>query len=823
MRNLSIALVVFSLLAGTLLTIWGLAHLQWPQALPWVGGALLRYVIFIITCVVLVMGGSYWSKRSPLLVGGAAAVGLALLAGALWPLFVALWFAVASTILGRYILAVLRIKTEEDNWLVSFLVGAGVYGTAVGLLAHFPVNYPGVYGAVLALPLMLGWRAFMEEGRALLARSEKNVFAGFNINKLDVAIAVVALVYFVVALMPEVGFDSLAMHLFIPAHLVLRHQWGFDASTYVWAVMPMLGDWIFSIGYMLAGETAARLINVGFIFILGWLVRDIVLWAGGSVVGARWAVLIFLSTPLTFTEGSTLFIESIWTSFVVAGTLLILRSSTVSGNSKFELPIAGLLLGCALAAKAVTFTILPVLLLLLVWRYRSWYKTAGLPFLVLGLSLFLAIGAIPYATAWRLTGNPVFPFLNHIFHSIYYPSGKDAFSAAVFNQGLRWDVLYQFTFETEKYLEAKAGAPGFQWLLLFLPASIALFTAGPRRSIALLVVGVMSIAIAFHSTSYLRYVFPAWVILAAAIGVALEKVFSRYIIVKNFGYMVTVATIVLNLMFLNSGAFYSDFALKTVVDESSRELYLSGRLPMRSAVELVNRLNTGRAPVAVFSNPLTAGLSGDALYPSWYNVAFQGEIASIKTEQDIANILLKRGVNFIILDSSWNGVNCCSGGTEKQAFVEKVSEKIAEYGSLSVRKVKTGYRFKTELLSNPDFTSIKGWSLSPDANYDPDTGVILASVSSTAFQGVAVSPGGRYLNAVVARCSKETTLGRVQINWIDIKGQFVSADIKTFECSPTWAEHSMEVTAPPNAVSAVIYVAGQSAIPLEFKSNSLRQ
>lgn len=822
-KKITATLTLFALLAGALLTILGLAHLQWPQALPWGGGGLSRYVIFLIACTVLVIGGSYWSKRSPFLVGCAVAAGFALLAGALWPMIVALWFAVASALLGRFILALLRIRADEDNWLTRFLVGAGAYGTVVGLLAHFPVSYPGIYGAALALPLVLGWRVVAEQGKSLLTCAAQKNYSGLAGNGLEVAIAVVALVYFVVALMPEVGFDSLAMHLFIPVHLALRHQWGFDVSTYVWAVMPMLGDWIFSIGYMLAGETATRLINVGFIFILGWLVRNLVLWAGGSSVGARWSVLIFLSTPLTFSEGGSLLIESVWASFVVAGTLAILRACSASGKPRFELPIAGLLLGCAMAAKAVTFTLLPVLLLLLVWRYRSWHKAVGLPFLLLGLSLFLVIGLIPYVTAWRLTGNPVFPFFNHIFQSPYYPSGKDLFGAAVFNQGLRWDVLYQATFQSEKYLEAKAGASGFQWLLLLVPASILLFTAGHRRAIALLVVGAMSIAMVFHSTSYLRYVFPAWSILAAAIGVALDKISSRYLTVKNLGYIVAGAVVGLNLLFLNAGGVYGDFPLKMLTNASSREFYLSGRMPIHSAVELINRLNPERTPVAVFAQPLTAGLSGDALYPSWYNVVFQGEIASIHTEQDLANILMKRGVSFIILDANWNGVNCCGDGAAKQAIVEKVTEKIAGYGTLSVRKLRTDYRFKTELLINPDFKSIKGWGMAPETKYDPDTGIILASVSSTAFQGVTVSPGGRYLNTVVARCAKDTTLGRIQINWIDAKGQFVSADIKTFECSSVWTEHAIEVTAPQNTANAVVYVAGQSEIPLEFKSNSLRQ
>ena len=772
--RLTVALTLLSLLVGTVLTIWGLAHLQWPQALPWSGkDALMRYVGFLVVCAVLIIGGSLCGRKSPLLVGGVIATGLALLSGVLWPLLATLWFAIASALMGRFILNGLSIRLEGNSWLTNFLVGAGAYGTATGLLAHFPVNYPGVYGAALALPLILNRRVVAEEAKNLLALVEQKSLAGFSvINRLDVAIAVIALIYFVVALMPEVGFDSLAMHLFIPAHLALRHQWGFDASTYVWAVMPMLGDWIFSIGYMLAGETAVRLINVGFVFILGWLVRDIVLWAGGSTIGARWAVLVFLSTPLTFTEGSSLFIESVWASFVVAGTLAILNSCSTSGKPRFELPIAGLLLGCALAAKAVTFTILPALFLLLIWQYKSWYKAVGLSYLVLGLGLFLLIGIIPYITAWRLTGNPVFPLFNKIFQSSYYLTNEN-FENPFFISGFTWNVFYRVTFESGKYLEAKDGAAGFQWLLLFFPALIAIFADRSRRGITLLFVGIMSIALTFHSTSYLRYVFPEWVILTAAIGVALDKVSSSDVISRNFWHMAAVATIGLNLLFFNSGAFYSDFALKTVADESSRELYLSGRLPMRSAVELVNRLNIERSPVAVIGNPVTAGLSGDALYPNWYNFIFQGEIASIKTEQDVANILLKRNVNYIILDLNWNGVNCCSGGAEIQALIEKASERIVDYGSLSVRKVKADYRFKTELLSNPEFAQINGWALAPGAKYDTDTGVVLVNVASSATQVVGVSPSRRYLNTVVARCAKEPTSGRIQINWLDAKGQFV--------------------------------------------------
>lgn len=774
----------------------------------------MRYIAFLTACALFVFVGSFWSKKSPLLIGGAVATGLALLSGALWPLLVALWFALASAILGRSILAVLKINTGEA-WLTNFLVGAGVYGTAVGLLAHFPVNYPGVYGAALALPLLLGWRAVVAQGQSFLISFAKRGGAGFKSNRLDVAIAVVALVHFVVGLMPEVGHDALAMHLFIPAHLASRHQWGFDAGTYVWAVMPMLGDWIFAIGYMLAGETAERLINVGFIFVLGWLVRDLVLWAGGSVNGARWAALVFLSTPLTFTESSSLFIESVWTSFVVAGTLVLLRLCSASGESKSGMPLAALLLGLAVATKAVTLTILPVLLLLLLWHYKSWLRTTGLPSWFTAAGLFLATGLIPYVTAWRLTGNPVFPFFNGIFQSPYYPPANFD-SAGVFGKGATWDVLYRATFESGKYLEANAGASGFQWLLLLVPAAIILIANKQHKGLTLLLVGALVVAAAFQSVSYFRYAFPAWAILAAAMGVALGWASTENKLIKRAGLVVAAGTVMLNLLFLGAGAQYRDFPLKSIGDEAHRERYLQGRLPIRNAVGLVNELNTGQSPVAFFSQPFAASLKADALYANWYNFRFQGEINAAITVPSVANVLLQRGVDFVILDSYWQN-------PEKRELIGKATELIAEYGSISVRRVRTDYRFKTELLKNPEFASMDGWALAPGAEYDSTSGIIKTSVAASATQAVAVSPGQRYLNVVVARCAKEATLGRVQINWLDATGQFVTTNIKTFECAPVWTEQAMEVAAPPAATLAIVYVTGHTTIPLEFKSNSLRQ
>ncbi|MDE2422943.1 MAG: glycosyl transferase [Betaproteobacteria bacterium] len=816
MKKLSTTIFLVALLGGVVLTAWGLAHLSWPQALPWADkNSLLRYGGFIVSCTALVLAGAYWSKLNPLTVGAIVAVLLGLLSGSLWSMVVLGWFVFSALILGDAVLPVLGDRTKSKNCLIALLIGAGIYGTVVGLIAHFPVSYPGVYGAALALPILI-WQ---EKAKSYLLGfwgvfSKKSVDSE-KTDKLGVAVAVVGLIHFVVALMPELGHDALAMHLFIPSHMATRHQWGFDADTYVWAVMPMLGDWIFSVGYLLGGETATRLINVGFIFLLALLVRELVSWAGGSTKGAQWAALIFLSSPLTFTESSSLFIESVWSSFVVSGTLLLCRLDDGAIEAKSKLLIAGVLLGFGAAAKAVTLTILPVLALIALWHYKFWRISTKPSNWLVAVSLFLLVALIPYITAWRLTGNPVFPFFNGIFKSTYYPP-VNFDSASVFGKGLTWDVLYRATFNSSKYLEATAGVPGFQWLLLFLPSSLMLVATKQLRGIALLVIGVLIVAVVFQSVSYLRYVFPAWVILAAVMGLVLGNISSEVKLVKVVWGGATIGAVALNLLFFSASAFYRDFPLSSILDKSQRNQYLQNRLPIRNVVELVNRLNVSRSPVAVFSNPLSAGLEADALYSNWYNFHFQNEINAAGTVDTLASTLFRRGVDYVILDSAW------SGGAVKRALIEKATTVIAEQGTISVRKVNNIYQFQAELLKNPEFTSTEGWSLSPGAAYDSNAKVVTVSVISPITQAIAVSPGQRYLNVVVARCDKKPTVGRVQINWLNESGQFISTNIKTFDCMPDWTEQTMEVTAPLSAKIAIVYTTSHTSTPVQFRKNSLR-
>ena len=378
-------LIAIALFTGLTLTIIGLSDFGWPWPLPWDDkNALLRYLGFLVVAAIFVTCVSKWLGQNISLALGIAVLILVICAGALWPLLVVFWFFTASTIVGFWLLK--KIHIETDSKFDCFLIGAGIYGTAAGLFAHLPVNYPGTYGLALAIPVIFG-RETLKNWFEEINQWAKQTQQTLNITEycLNIAISVVALIHVVETFMPELGHDALTMHLFIPAHLLARHQWGFDSSAYIWATMPALGDWIYSIVYMLGGEMAARLMNVFFIFILVWLLRSLVIWAGGSVFSSNWAILIFLSSPLTFTESHSVLIESIWSSFSVAGIMAFLTVCLNKEINQKQLINAGALLGFAVSAKAVTFTMLPVLLAILIWHYKTWFKACAIKPLIQGL------------------------------------------------------------------------------------------------------------------------------------------------------------------------------------------------------------------------------------------------------------------------------------------------------------------------------------------------------------------------------------------------------------------------------------------------------
>lgn len=810
MKRLANTIISASWVAGVGLTVWGLSRTKIPLSFFEHWEVLPGYWKFLIFClpVLVLIGGLI---PSGFLGGGILLfllIGAAL--GGVWPILVVMWFIVAAILLGRILLSVLGNCGQNRNWVVDFLIGAGLYGTLVGLIAHFPVSYPGLYGVALAAPLAAKLRDAIQ-----LAKDAVHWLTAYQPKRwLELPIVVIALLYLTVAFMPEIGHDALAMHLFVPAHLAWRSEWGFDVETYIWAVMPMLGDWIYSIGYMLAGETAARLINVGFVLVLSWIIRDIVLWAGGTLMGANWAVLIFLSAPLTYTESSSLFIESIWGAYITAGVLLFLRAVMSTELNHYKLRVAGSLFGFAIAAKAISFMVLPSIILLFLVSYRHWWKAESVVSILIGVGGLVAFGIIPYVTAYILTGNPVFPFYNQIFQSEYYlPVNFD--SSSLFGQGLSWDILYSATFNSGKYIEGGAGAPGFQWLLLFVPASLVLLISANRKGLALLFIAVTTIALVFMSVTYLRYIYPAIALAVAGIGVGLSAFLAGGVAVRALTSMIACVTVGLNLVFLTSGTYYGALEVRPLLNESGRKDYLENRLPIRIAVDVVNSINTANAPVAVFGQAMAAGLVANALYPNWYNPGFQRRIEHAGSRDQIADVLVEYGVHYVILDAQFSNQSV-------REMLIGATDVVSVIRHIEVRRLRSEYRFHTELLTNTSFSESKGWTW-VSGELEKATDGVVVNVDRLGYQIVPVIPELFYKYTVSARCADMPTQGRLQVNWLDAKKKYIEATIEVFDCAKTRTQHSAEFSSPQGAAYAIVYVTGHTQIPLVINEASFRR
>jgi hypothetical protein len=809
-EKLSISLTWVALIAGVGLLIQGFL------ATTWVYHA--SYLWFPLAAAILVFGASRIAKVPALWIAASLGCLLAVLSNTVGPLMVVALVGFSSLLLGSLFLRMVGLTSHTRT--EGLLIGVGLYGTAIGLAANFPVNYPGVYFGALLLPILACraeaircWIGLTSAFRAQWAQE-----LSLEATVLDTVIGAFALTYFMVALMPEVGHDALAMHLFIPGHMAARHQWGFDVDTYVWAVMPALGDWIYSLVFLLGGESSARLTNFGFVLVLAWLVRDVALWAGATERGSRWAALLLLCMPLTLTVGSKLFIESPWAAFILASTLSILRVYETSDKSEENVAIGGILLGFAAASKAVTFPFVPALALPLLLHARHWANAKCISGVGKGIGFFVMIGMVPYVTAWIIAKNPVFPFFNKVFQSPHWPPVN--FESPLFQQGISWDTPYRVVFDSGKYLEAFPGAGGAQWLLLLVPAVIWLYSRKNWYALLVIMIGILGVSLVFLQTSYLRYVFPALAILCAGIGTA----FSENRGVLRFGFLAAgTGAVLFNAVFLYSGSpWYSSFPINTVFSDSARSAYLQTRLPVRKAVDLVNQLNAEGTPVAFFSHPMAAGLKADALYANWYNHKFQSEVMAVKNQGDVAAMLAGRDVAYVVVDNSWPQMKTFSVLRDS---LPKISEPVLNIGSVSVLRLRNDMRFQSEMLRNPDLSTLDGWGLSGTAKHNPATGSVTVSVSSPMTQGIAVRSGRKYMNSVTARCVNkgEKAVGRVQVNWIDTKGQFITTNIRPFDCKDDWETVSQEVIAPGNAAAVVVFGNSHSETPIEIKSISFKQ
>jgi hypothetical protein len=462
-------------------------------------------------------------------------------------------------------------------------------------------------------------------------------------------VVVIAIMHLIVVAKPEVGYDASAMHLQFAELVGHAHRWDFDVTRYVWAVMPMGADHAYLAAYLVDGETAARLLNLVFGLLLCALIYEIVRMQASRLI-ALVSVCLLASTPLWLLESSTLFVEYAWTAFLVAALASTLRF--VERREAAYFAAAVLCCAGAMACKVIgVFWVVPLAVALLYPLVRRG-RPARARLAVVSL-LGVVIACWPYVNAWVRTGNPVFPFMNTLFASPLFPAGE-AFNNPVYNAPLSLATPYALVMHSGHYLEGYDGAAGIQWLLLFPLIAFGLFTRSRRRRLALFCLAGGFAVLVYVQQSYLRYLFPAFVLVAILAGWALGDWIRSPPAAAALAVATSVAAVA-NLWLMPSASWTNaTLCIRCSQDADARRAYVARYAPLRIVGDYLNRnLSDARVGFFVLNAAGASGFVGYSRAANWHDNPVFRDITAARTSDDVMAIVRRyRLTHAVFVDRS---------------------------------------------------------------------------------------------------------------------------------------------------------------------------
>lgn len=438
------------------------------------------------------------------------------------------------------------------------------------------------------------------------------------------------------AALPERLWDGLAMHLLIPTQIAYFGHFPGDARHFAFSFFPLGADHVFAAAFLLGGEAAAKAANwAALLALLGLLFAMARARAGQHA--AVLAVLAVLATPAMLASTASLFVEPMLGLLILAA-LALLEDRRAPARLALVLVLAalpGIKLHGALIALAVGALAL---------AQRPW-REAGFARLAWRGSAAIALGLVPFAHAWIVTGNPVFPMLNPIFRSPFWPARE--FADARWQHGLSLALPWRLVFQTSAYMECWDGALGFA-LPLLIPAGIAAaLTArggGARRLLAVVAFYLLAV---FATVQYLRYAVPVFAPLALLGAEALGGLADPRL--RRGAAALVLAAALAGMLAWPTGSWSlasGDF--RALIDPARRAALLRRDAPVRVAVAVLNRLAGGHPRVLIAADPFGALLRGHPVYVNWYDPALAAALARAHGDGALLRVLGSQHLDYAI-------------------------------------------------------------------------------------------------------------------------------------------------------------------------------
>lgn len=830
--------VVTGLLGGGAAGVW-----FWVRPLNYslwhfvVGAAFAGLLVGV--AVLVAWGAGFRLARVALAAGGAMALVTAGASGAMGGVLATAWILGLAVALGDGLLhragmagglgVAGRVTLGAALGLGALALGVLAVGLAGGL------QPAPVWGGMLLLSWAVRrrWASLWGEAKAAWRAAypswieNRGALVGFAVP----ATVLCLLGAWLWALAPPVWYDELNYQVAAPATyarlgaIVDRPE----EFRFVWAHNANM---LYALGIVVGGLSAAKALH----FALGLLVAAAVYALGRRVVGERTgalAAVLFLALPIVSWELGVAYVDLAVTFFFSAALLAALR---VAQQGELEwAALAGVVCGLAVGTKLnAGLLVLPLGLMVMVVLLRRWgWRRA----LVAGVGM--AAGTLVVVTPWLVrdwawTGNPVFPYLNHLFASPRWAldAGMQNFHVYGHRTGLLAAMLLPWDLVVHAGAFGEGLGPGAAGALLWLGLP---WGALGRRDAAARWAGVAwslilpGLLLTLAVAQYLRYLVPIFVPLAVVAAINLEAAW-RWGVVR-WRRPALVAALTLGVVYVG-GSRLAHAAMLWPVPErfpfslalglEKREAFLARALPEYAALERLDAL------VPVDAKVVGVGCHGRLytharLFEAAWGRNELRELLKLGLRGDaLAEALREHGFVAMIVNRT---VVTASGWQELPVLapdcLAALGDPVFVGNGLEVYRLHPealGTRQSSiNLLANPGFEerSEAGAILHWHAYGEPRVGgregarsgeiAILARPRDGLTQPVAVREGEIYTLGHWTRADAEGQAARLQINWLDRAGTMVGVNIEVVPAALQWRWHTITVTAPPGAVTANVY------------------
>jgi hypothetical protein len=408
----------------------------------------------------------------------------------------------------------------------------------------------------------------------------------------------VVIYLYLATMQPDMSHDGLSTHLVIPRKVYENHIWNYNFNDYIWALLPMGAEFLYTPAYFFGSEDAVRLLNTTFLIATAHLIFRKSIDYKNSINISMGMALLLLSLPLSFYVVGSTFVEPVAIFYTTFALMYLLEKGP-------NLIICGILFGflCTLRISLVLF--LPFILIFLI--YKNNIRNIQ-DFIKISLVIFL-FGFINYCYSYWITGNPFFPLFNHIFKSEYFELGVNYNNHWVNKDGIMSVVLSTLT--SKNYSDTSSIGTIGLFTLLMLPFFSLLFFIKDLKSKKYLFIFILIVIFCSSIISvqaYLRYVYPVFGVYFIISSFIISKKYFNELLILSIMYILILINVYkipysgTNLIFHNPQIF---------IDNSARKKFFSKEMPYAYMGEIVKEF------------PQIEGkrilLLGPGFTPSYYN------------------------------------------------------------------------------------------------------------------------------------------------------------------------------------------------------------